>query len=116
MGEYERLEARLDDVIELRLARAAPAGGPGGAEIRAAGWRSCRRNLAANEIALCYHIGTERVIAWLLTARSLRTYALPVTPERLAELVDQATLPLPRGPPRRRALSRPPSASLPPRC
>ena len=96
VGEYERLEARLDDVIELRLARAAPAGGPGSVEI-GPGLTDLQRNLAANEIALCYHVGTKRVIAWLLTARSLRTYALPVTPERLAELVDQATLPYREG-------------------
>ena len=55
-------------------------------------------SLAADEIALCYHIGTDAVIAWAITADRLRTYTLPVAP-RLAELVDEVTLPYREGDP-----------------
>jgi len=97
-GERERLEARLDDVIELRLARTAPAGGPGGAESlpRLA---DLQASLAAHEIALCYHIGIDAVIAWAVTADRLRTYTLPVEVDRLAQLVDEVTLPYREGDP-----------------
>jgi len=99
MGERGRLEARLDDVIELRLARTTgPAGSPGSTG-SVPGLAELQMNLAANEIALCYHIGTEGVIAWAVTAEQLRTYTLPVTAERLAELVDQVTLPYREGRP-----------------
>ena len=97
-GERERLEARLDDVVELRLARAAPAGGPGGAESMPR-LAELQASLAAYEIALCYHIGTDAVIAWAVTAERLRTYTLPVGVDRLAELVDEVTLPYREGDP-----------------
>jgi CHAT domain-containing protein/ATP/maltotriose-dependent transcriptional regulator MalT len=97
-GERERLEARLDDVVELRLARAAPAGGPGGTESMPR-LAELQASLAAYEIALCYHIGTDAVIAWAVTAERLRTYTLPVGVDRLAELVDEVTLPYREGDP-----------------
>ena len=97
-GERERLEARLDDVVELRLARAAPAGGPGGAESMPR-LAELQASLAAYEIALCYHIGTDAVIAWAVTAERLRMYILPVGVDRLAELVDEVTLPYREGDP-----------------
>lgn len=97
-GERERLEARLDDVVELRLARAAPAGGPGGTESMPR-LAELQASLAAYEMALCYHIGTDSVIAWAVTTERLRTYTLPVGVDRLAELVDEATLPYREGDP-----------------
>ena len=97
-GERERLEARLDDVVELRLARAAPAGGPGGTESMPR-LAELQASLAAYEMALCYHIGTDAVIAWAVTAERLRTYTLPVGVDRLAELVDEVTLPYREGDP-----------------
>jgi CHAT domain-containing protein/Tfp pilus assembly protein PilF len=97
-GERERLEARLDDVVELRLARAAPAGGPGATESMPR-LAELQAILAANEITLCYHIGTDTVIAWAVTSERLRTYTLPVGVDRLAELVDEVTLPYRDGDP-----------------
>ena len=97
-GERERLEARLDDVVELRLARAAPAGGPGGTESMPR-LAELQASLAAYQIALCYHIGTDAVVAWAVIAERLRTYTLPVGVDRLAELVDEVTLPYREGDP-----------------
>jgi CHAT domain-containing protein/tetratricopeptide (TPR) repeat protein len=97
-GERERLEARLDDVIELRLARAASAGEPGGTKSlpRLA---DLQASLAAHETVLCYHIGIDAVIAWAVTADRLRTYTLPVGVDELARLVDEVTLPYREGDP-----------------
>jgi CHAT domain-containing protein/tetratricopeptide (TPR) repeat protein len=97
-GERERLEARLDDVVELRLARAASAGGSAGTESlpRLA---DLQASLAAREIALCYHIGIDAVIAWAVTADRLRTHTLPVGVDQLARLVDEVTLPYREGDP-----------------
>lgn len=97
-GEREHLEARLDDVVELRLARAAPAGGPGRTESMPR-LAELQASLAAYEMALCYHIGTDAVIAWAVTPGRLRTYTLPVGVDRLAELVDEVTLPYQEGDP-----------------
>jgi CHAT domain-containing protein/tetratricopeptide (TPR) repeat protein len=97
-GERERLEARLDDVVELRLARGAAAGGPGGTQSMPR-LADLQASLAAHEMALCYHIGADAVIAWVVTAERLRTYTLPVGLDRLAELVDEVTLPYREGDP-----------------
>ena len=94
----ERVEARLDDVVELLLARAAPAGRPSGTESMPR-LAELQASLAAYEMALCYHIGTDAVIAWAVTAERLRTYTLPVGVDRLAELVDEVTLPYREGDP-----------------
>lgn len=95
-GERERLEARLDDVIELRLARAASVGGPAGPEPRPR-LADLQASLAPHEVALCYHIGIDAVIAWMVTSERLRAYPLPVGVDQLARLVDEATQPYREG-------------------
>jgi CHAT domain-containing protein/Tfp pilus assembly protein PilF len=95
-GEHARLEERLDDVIELRLARSTPGESRGsGQSVRSLA--DMQRKLAASEMVMCYHIGAEAVIAWALTAGQLRTYILPITAQKLAEVVDQVTLPYRQG-------------------
>ena len=99
-GERERLEARLDDVVELRLARGAPSGGPGGAESMPR-LAELQASLAAHEMALCYHIGTDAVIAWAVTAERLRTYTLPVSLRPAGGTGRRGDAALPGGRPRR---------------
>jgi CHAT domain-containing protein/Tfp pilus assembly protein PilF len=89
-GERERLEARLDDLIELRLSRAASADHAGTAEPELA-LPELQASLASSEMALCYHIGVQAVIVWKVTRERLRAYTLPVGIDRLAELVNQVT-------------------------
>jgi CHAT domain-containing protein/Tfp pilus assembly protein PilF len=91
-GEHDRLEEQLDDLVELRIAASVPGPSPV-SERSVQELADLQRKLATSEMVISYHIGTEAVVAWALTTERLRTYVLPITAQKLAEIVDQATLP-----------------------